>query len=40
MTTLSIEKALELAVAAHKSGDVQTADRYYTAILEDITAIT
>ena len=34
MPELTIEKALELAVDAHKAGDFTEADKYYTAILK------
>ena len=33
MKQISIEEALILGVKAHKAGNIQEADRYYTAIL-------
>ena len=34
MTEHTITEVLKMAVQAHKSGDVETADKYYTAILK------
>ncbi len=34
MTEHTITEVLQMAVEAHKSGDVKTADKYYTAILK------
>ena len=31
---LTIDKALEQGIMAHRSGEVQEADRYYTAVLK------
>ena len=34
MSKLSLNEALKIGVEAHKAGNVQEADRYYTAIIK------
>ena len=34
MAEHTINEVLQMAVKAHKSGDLKTADKYYTAILK------
>ena len=34
MTEHKISEVLKMAVDAHKAGDIQKADKYYTAILK------
>ena len=34
MSELSVREVFALGIAAHKAGDVQAADRYYTAVLQ------
>ena len=36
MSNLSLNEALKIGVAAHKAGNLQEADRYYTAIIKAV----
>ena len=36
MSNLSLNEALKIGVDAHKAGNLQEADRYYTAIIKAV----